>query len=191
MIEGARCPVHNAPATDACGRCGRFVCVTCQRLRDTDVFCEACRPLVAEAKPLGGWLIVAGATLMIAPLRLLTTLGDVWTSVREQSLELLFELQGGRWLLLAAWDLFAAAVTTAVALVALPHFLARRAVAVAWMKRFFAANLGLALATAIVGRVLGEEEGWMDPAPVVGAIASVLWLHYFTRAARVQATFVR
>lgn len=161
--------------------------MTCQRLRDTDVFCEACRALVPESRPLNGWLLLATLNLFIAPVNFISALGRLWTGLREQSLGLL-DGEIAAWLGWSLLETIPAGVLSAIAVMALPRVLGRRRTAVLWMKAFF---VGTALSAVLVRWAFSRLElpvpGMLDWA----LISSVLWFGYFQTSNDVQQTFVR
>lgn len=188
MTDEARCPLHDAPATDACSRCGRLVCITCQRLRDTDVFCEACRALVPDARPLTGWMLASALTMSFAPLNLVLALGALWTGLRELSLDLLEDPQARWWVVKAGLVVAGEALLTVLAAVTAARLLSRRRVAPVLAQAFFAATV----ATEALAWWLRSADGVEPPVSAVTAlVAALVWLVVFRRSKAGEAVFVR
>ncbi len=161
--------------------------MTCQRLRDTDVFCEACRALVPESRPLNGWLMLAALNLVIAPVNFVSALGRLWAGLREGSLGLLDgEIAG--WLGWSLLETIPAGVLTAIAVMALPRLVGRRRSAVMWMKAFF---IGTAVSAVLVRWAFSRLELTVPGTLDWALISSVLWIGYFQTSNSVQQTFVR
>lgn len=161
--------------------------MTCQRLRERDVFCDACRALVPETRPLNGWLLLATVNLFIAPVNFVSALGRLWTGLRERSLGLL-DGEIAPWLGWSLLETIPAGVLSGIAVMALPRVLGRRRSAVPLMKAFF---VGSAVSAVLVrwafSRLALPVPGMLDWA----LISSVLWLGYFQTSNDVQQTFVR
>lgn len=161
--------------------------MTCQRLRDRDVFCEACRALVPEGRPLSGWLWLAALNLVAAPVSFVLAAGRLWTRLRDESLELIDGAVGG-WLGWSVLEVSLAGLLAVLAVVVWPSYFGRRRAAVRLVKVFFFA----AVVTSAISRwALSRAQ---VPAPWLldfTFMTSVLWLVFFERAKTVSETFVR
>lgn len=161
--------------------------MTCQRLRGTDVFCEACRALVPEGQPLNVWLLAASVNLFIAPVNFLSALGRSWTGLREQSLGLL-DGELAPWLGWSLLDAVLCGLVALVAVVALPRYLGRRRSAVRWVKVFFFVSVVSGVLTRwALGRAHLAVPALID----WSLLSSPFWLVFFERSSVVPKTFVR
>ncbi|MBL8918880.1 MAG: DUF2569 family protein [Myxococcaceae bacterium] len=189
MTAEAQCPVHQAPATDTCGRCGRFVCISCQRLRDRDVFCEECRQHVPDALPLKGWMMFSGLSLLLAPVTLVAALGQVWTLVRDAGLSSLLDTpEVDPVLRLAMLEIVGLAILTGLAAWTAPRFYARRRSAPALIQVFFLVTflLGLWSRWQLTSRGLA-----VPPSQDASLVMAAVWLAAFRTSNDVARVFVR
>lgn len=161
--------------------------MTCQRLRDRDVFCEACRALVPESRPLSGWLWLVTLNLVAAPVSFVLAAGRLWTRLRDESLELIDGAVGG-WLGWSVLEVSLAGVVAVLAVIVWPRYFGRRRAAVSLVKVFFFAAV---VTSAITRWALGKAQ---VPVPLLldwTFMTSVLWLVVFERSKAVSETFVR
>lgn len=180
--------MHDAPATDACGRCGRLVCITCQRLRDRDVFCEACRALVPEARPLTGWMLAAALSMGFAPLNLMLALGSLWTGLRERSLELLEEPEPRWWVAKAGLLVAGEGALTVLAALTAPRLFGRRRAAPVFAQVFFGATVLIEAGALWLWRAEPVEP---PLSRVTALVAALVWLVVLRVSKAGDAVFVR
>lgn len=161
--------------------------MTCQRLRDRDVFCEACRVLVPESRPLSWWLWLVVLNLVSAPVSFVLAAGRLWTRLRDESLELIDGSVGG-WLGWSLLEVSLAGVVAVLAVTVWPRYFGRRSSAISLLKVFFFTGV---VTSAISRWALARHA---LPVPVLldwTLMTSVLWLVVFERSKVVSEVFVR
>lgn len=148
---------------------------------------------------LGGWLILPGLDLLLAPLAgmlmlytLLPELGsERWAVLTDPGSEA-FHIG---WAPLLLWELSLLCATFVVDVLVLLQFFARRSsVPALYTLRllFYVVSMAASWAVIAAAAVPGREAGIAEPVALGIAVLSLLiWGSYFHRSERVKATFVR
>lgn len=190
----AMCPVHAQVSTGSCSRCGRFICSTCSRTIEGQVWCETCEPTPAEPRAIGGWLLLAMVVLVAMPLKLLAVVGSFVSETRTlENTTDIFDAVNRDWLMVTMLNLSTSLLTAALASITFVHAVRKRRVAIRWFQGVFATNLVLNAFFHVYNSINAPPSS--TPTPWSGmlwsTVVTVLWLRYFETNERVKQTFVR
>jgi hypothetical protein len=148
---------------------------------------------------LGGWLILPGLDLLLAPLAgmlmlytLLPELGsERWAVLTDPGSDA-FHVG---WAPLLLWELSTLCLTLVVDVLVLLQFFARRSsVPRLYTLRllFYVASMAATWAVVAAAAVPGREAGVAEPVALgIALLSLIIWGSYFHRSERVKATFVR
>jgi hypothetical protein len=194
----AECAVHSGtPSVSTCPRCGRFCCDDCRPLAAEP--CPECAARQVKPRRFGGWLILAFLALIAYPVRFVATLATEAVSISRAGLAALVDPSlyvRPADLYLNHWNALSSLGMAAIALRALPRFLAKRRSTPEVMQTFFVANFLLNTVNSVLNAAFPASNAAPPPGSTAGPFVSSivitwLWLRYFGQSPRVKETFIR